>query len=138
MLLGGGGTSQGFLIGIDKKSGKPFGTIGWEFLDEKNRRCAYGRLICSEPSYSFQLLDMQFTLSNFLYDRVDNIFTHVVNENRSSMRYNRSVGFVENSGEIQYPDELHINGMELVEMYRTKEMYLDIRNKFHSQFPEIF
>ena len=54
------------------------------------------------------------------------------------MRYNRSIGFVENSGETQYPDELHINGMNLVEMYRTKEMYLDIRNKFHSQFPEIF
>ena len=129
---------QGFLIGIDKKSGKPFGTIGWEGFDLENSCCYHGRLLCSDPIFSLQLIDMQFTFSDFMHEKIETIFISVAKINRQSLRFNKSVGFVENRGKIQYPENLMINGMEHVEMYRTKEMYLDIRNKFHSQFPEIF
>ena len=133
-----GGWTQGFLIGIDKKSAEPFGTIGWEGLDLENSCCYLGRLLCSDPTLSMQLIDMHFTFSEFMHEKVETIFSSIAKNNRQSLRFNKSIGFVENRGRIQYPENLMINGMEHVEMYRTKAMYLNIREKFHGYFPDIF
>ena len=67
------------------------------------------------------LLFNQFIYLNL---KVDTMFAHVVNNNIASLKWHKKWAFKLND-DVQYPDELYVNGMMQFEYYRTYEMYLD-------------
>ncbi len=76
-------------------------------------------------------------LANYLHSFVDTMFAHVVEKNRKVLALNKHWGFVENKGAAQYPEECFVNGMKLVELFRTKEMYETSKQKWREYFPDI-
>ena len=124
--------TQGLMIILDKATNTPIGTTGWTDFDAENRRCICGRLLLGRKDFagSPAFIERVFLLGDFLYQFVDVEFIHVVKKNRRALHINKILGFVPNTGEIQYPRELFVNGMEQIELYRTKEMFLEIRRKF--------
>ena len=123
--------SQGFLIGIDRESGKPFGTYGWTDLDISKRRCIIGRLVVAEENrYPLQALEMAFLVGEYLYQFTDEHFCHVVKENRRAIKFDKFTGFVKNDASIQYPEDTRVNGMELVELNRSRDQFKTAQKKF--------
>ena len=125
--------TQGFMVMIDKETMIPFGTIGWTDFDSAKRRLISGRLILGNSHYAHQpaFLESSIVLDDYLYNFVDIQYCHVVKENRKALHFDTFRGFAENKGEIQYPHELFVNGMEQIEFYRTKEMYLEMRKNIY-------
>ena len=115
--------TQGLFIMIDKINNVPFGTIGWTDMDEFLRKCIYGRLLMSNIIYSFNMLEAHHLLSNFLYEKVDDIYLHVVKDNKKAIKWNKMLGF-HTSKKIMFPKELFVNGMEQIEMVRSKDEYI--------------
>ena len=134
LKFGGGG--QGFLIGIDRKSGEPFGTVGWNYLDTEKRRCVTLRLLSTEKKDPMKGFEMSFVLGDYLYQFVDETFCHISTQNQRALRRTRYSGAVRNDGEIQYPEFLHMNGMDLIEFRRTKERFKEAREKFYTLLEE--
>ena len=129
--------TQGFLIGIDRESKKPFGTLGWTDLNLSTRRCILGRLVVAEMNeYPMQAFEMEFLLGEYLYQFTDEHFCHVVKENRRAIKFDKFTGFVENDGEIQYPEETRINGMELIEFKRSRDQFETARENFYKVVKE--
>ena len=131
--------TQGFLVMIDKETMTPFGTTGWTDFDAEKRRLIGGRLILGNSHYANKpaFVEAFVILGDYLYDFVDIQYGHVVKENRRAIRFNKFFGSVENKGEIQYPHELFVNGMEQIEFYRTKEMYLEIRKNIYEFLEDV-
>lgn len=123
--------TQGLMVTIDKATGTPIGTTGHTDLDREQRRCIGGRLLLGRPEFANQpaFLESFFVGTDYIYNIIDIQYIHVVKKNRRALQINKFMGFAPNTGEIQYPRELLVNGMEQVEMYRTKEMYLAVRDK---------
>ena len=130
--------TQGFLIGIDKKTGEPFGTTGWTDLDLENRRCVMMRLLSISATYAFHTMEAHLLISDYLYEQVDTIFGNVSTDNLEAMRFNEMCGLKENKNEPVYPELLHVNGLSMIEIIRTKEQYLEARRKLHERFPKRF
>lgn len=127
--------TQSMTILIDKANGTPFGTFGHTDLDLKKRRCIGGRMLIGDERYNKHpaFFESLFLGSDETYKIVDVIYIHVVKNNRKALRLNKMMGYLPNEGQIQYPHELFRNGMEQVEWYRTKEMYLNVRHKLFEQ-----
>ena len=130
--------TQELCILIDKQNMKPFGTTGHTDLDIEKKCCIAGRLLLGDESYAHHpaFFESFFVGSDAIYEKVDILYSHVVKKNRKALQVNKIFGFIPNTGEIQYPQELNRNGMELIELYRTKEMYLKIRDKIFDKLGE--
>lgn len=117
--------TQGFLVIIDKETEIPIGTQGWTDYDRNRRQCIEGRLLLADSRFSnsFAFMESFFLMDDYLYQFVDTMYTHVVKENNASIKLNSILGYEEHNP-FEYPSEQFINGMEMQEFYRTKEMYL--------------
>ena len=131
--------TQGLMVMIDKETMTPFGTAGWTDFDAEKRRLIGGRLMLGNSNYSNKPAFVEFgkVLGDYLYDFVDIQYGHVLKENRRAIRFNKFFGSVENKGVIQYPNKVHENGLELIEFYRTKEMYLEIRKNIYEFLEDV-
>ena len=123
--------TQGFWIIIDKEKNLPFGTTGFTDFDAEKKVSIGARLILGNSDYARHPAFMEsfFVGSDYVYKYVDVQYAHVVKKNSKALKINKLMGFLPNEGEIQYPHELFVNGMEQIELYRTKEMYLKTRKK---------
>lgn len=130
--------TQAISILIDKATMKPFGTIGHTDLDMEKKCCVGARLLLGDESYANRpaFFESFFVGGDDLYKIVDIVYIHVVKNNRKALKLNKMMGYVLNTGEIRYPHELHRNGHEQVELYRTKEMYLKVRQRFFENLGE--
>ena len=130
--------TQGLCIVIDKQNMKPFGTTGFTDLDTEKKCCIGGRLLLGDESYSNHpaFLESFFIGTDNIYNIIDVMYAHVVKKNRKALQINKMFGFIPNTGEIQYPQELHRNGHDQIELYRTKERYLEIREKLFDRLGE--
>ncbi|WP_196592581.1 N-acetyltransferase [Pectinatus sottacetonis] len=117
--------TQGFMIMIDKESNIPFGTIGWTDLDKIHKKCILGRLILGNPLFkgTMAFLESFILIGDYLYKKVDNMYIHVGIRNKKALHINKTMGFIYNISECQYPHELLVNGNKQRELYRTKDMY---------------
>ena len=125
-----GDDTQGFMVIIDKNTGIPIGTRGWTDMDEKKRRCVGGRLLLGDSRFPTVFLEGHLLLSDYLYQSVDVMYGHIVLENQRSIKFNSMLGYRVNEGEIQYPEKLIVNGQKIMEIYRTKKMYEEVRSRF--------
>ncbi len=123
--------TQDFFIMVDKKTDTPFATLGHTEIDLKNRVCIGGRLLLGNSDYAQHpaFWEGYFLTEDHTYEFVDTEYIHVVYENHKAMRFDKSLGFIPNDGEIKYPNETLVNGMRLQELYRTKDMYLKVRER---------
>ena len=123
--------TQAFLLIIDKETQTPFGTTGYTDFDEKNRVNIGARLLLGNENFAQHsaFIEGLVISSDYFYKFVDVQYSHVVKKNAKALRMNKFLGYVQNKGEIKYPQELFRNGMEQVEFYRTKEMYLKVRKR---------
>ena len=124
--------TQAFWIAVDKQTEIPFATQGWTKLDRVNKKINGGRLMLGNPEYAKKPAFMEsfFVVGDFIYSVADTEYIHVVKDNKKALRINKMMGFIPNTGQIQSPQELFVNGMEQIEFYRTKEIFLKIRKKF--------
>ena len=123
--------TQELCIIIDKQNMKPFGTTGHTDLDIEKKCCIGGRLLLGDESYANHpaFFESFFIGTDIIYETIDIMYAHVVKQNKKALKLNKMLGFIPNTGEIQYPHELHRNGHDQVELYRTREMYLKVRDK---------
>ena len=130
--------TQSMSILIDKANGIPFGSFGYTDLDREKRQCIGGRLLLGDTAYATHpaFLESFFLAADDVYKIIDVMYAHVVKNNNKALQLNKLMGYTLNDGEIQYPHELFRNGMEQVEIYRTKEMYLKIRHKIFEKLGE--
>lgn len=128
--------TQGFLIVVDKKSGTPIGTQGWANMDLATKQCTGERLILGDRAFKGapSFLESFFTIGDWLYQFVDVMYSHVVKQNKHTLNLDFMVGYDFNDDEIQYPENLFVNGMEQVEIYRTKEMYQTAKKRIFERF----
>ena len=133
--------AQGFMVMVDKKTGTPFGTLGWTEMDTEKRMCIMGRLILgnSEFKNAPAFLESFFVLSDYIYSFVDTVYIQLDPNNKKACRLNKRFGFVPNKGVIQYPKALIVDSKpdcKQIEHYRTKEMYQVVRKKLFEDIQE--
>lgn len=125
--------TQGMFVVIDKKSGKPFATIGYTDYDPSKKVCVVGRLLVGESEYkgSNEWNEAILLFNNYIYNHlnVDNVFAHIVDENVASIKWHKKWGYVENVESVLFPHELEVNGMRQKEYCRSKAMYYKLLNK---------
>lgn len=123
-------STQGLFIVIDKKNNEPFATIGYTNHDLQDRICITGRLLVGKSEYKGSTAWKEGVLlfNNYIYNElnIDKVYAHIVKENIVSIKWHKKWGYIENFGEVYYPNELYVNGMKQKEYFRTKENY----NKF--------
>ncbi len=132
--------TQGLMILIDRETGTPFGTSGWTHIDFAKKRCIAGRSLIGNLKFRSSIPSVEggAMLSDYLYSFVDTMYCHVVTENRKVIALNKHTGYEKNTTDIQYPEECLVNGMTLIELFRTKEMYKRANKKWATYFPDIF
>ena len=116
--------TQGLLVVIDKENDTPFATMGWTDYDAARHRCITGRLLVGDRRYrgSAHFAEATLLFADYVYDTlgVDVCYAHIVCENTASLRYHEKYGFHPNEGEMQFPEERIVNGMEQVEYLRWR------------------
>ena len=116
--------TQGLLVVVDKENDTPFATIGWTDHDVERHRCITGRLLVGDRRYrgSAHFAEATLLFADYVYDTlgVDVCYAHIVRENAASLRYHEKYGFHPNEGEMQFPEEHIVNGMEQVEYLRWR------------------
>lgn len=125
--------SQGLFIMVDKDKNVPFATLGWTDYDPEKKVCILGRALVGNYEYkgSKELMEGYLLLQDYIYDqmKVKVSYIHVVNENKKVISLNKRWGYIVNTGDIQYPHELFVNGMHQTEYVRTIEQYRAAREK---------
>ena len=116
--------TQGLLVVVDKENDTPFATMGWTDHDVERHRCITGRLLVGDRRYrgSAHFAEATLLFADYVYDTlgVDVCYAHIVCENAASLRYHEKYGFRRNEGEMQFPEERIVNGMEQVEYLRRR------------------
>ena len=116
--------TQGLLVVVDKEDNTPFATMGWTDYDVERHRCITGRLLVGDHRYrgSAHFAEATLLFADYVYDTlgVDVCYAHIVCENAASLRYHEKYGFHPNEGEMQFPEERIVNGMEQVEYLRWR------------------
>ena len=116
--------TQGLLVVVDKENDTPFATMGWTDYDVERHRCITGRLLVGDRRYrgSAHFAEATLLFADYVYDTlgVDVCYAHIVCENAASLRYHEKYGFHPNEGEMQFPEERIVNGMEQVEYLRWR------------------
>ena len=125
--------SQGLFVMVDKANSLPFATLGWTDYDLEKNVCILGRALVGNYEYkgSKELMEGYLLLQDYLHDdmKVNVSYIHVVNENKKVISLNKRWGYRVNTGDIQYPQELFVNGMHQTEYVRTIEQYKVAREK---------
>ena len=126
---------QVLMIRLDKKNMTPFAASGWVDMDLQKKQCIGARLMLGNPDYGRHpaFLEADFILGDYIYEIVDIMYCHVIKNNRRALRHNKTLGYILNDKNIQYPEETFVNGHELYELYRTKDMYLNVRKLIFEQ-----
>ena len=123
--------TQGLLVVVDKENDTPFATMGWTAYDAERHRCITGRLLVGDRRYrgSAHFVEATLLFADYVYDTlgVDVCYAHIVCENAASLRYHEKYGFHPNEGEMQFPEERIVNGMEQVEYLRRREDWCSVR-----------
>ena len=123
--------TQGLLVVIDKENDTPFATMGWTDYDAERHRCITGRLLVGDHRYrgSAHFAEATLLFADYVYDTlgVDVCYAHIVCENAASLRYHEKYGFRRNEGEMQFPEERIVNGMEQVEYLRWRADWRGVR-----------
>ena len=123
--------TQGLLVVIDKENDTPFATMGWTDYDAERHRCITGRLLVGDHRYrgSAHFAEATLLFADYVYDTlgVDVCYAHIVCENTASLRYHEKYGFHPNEGEMQFPEERIVNGMEQVEYLRRRADWCSVR-----------
>ena len=116
--------TQGLLVVVDKENDTPFATMGWTDHDVERHRCITGRLLVGDRRYrgSAHFAEATLLFADYVYDTlgVDVCYAHIVRENAASLRYHEKYGFHPNEGEMQFPEERIVNGMEQIEYLRRR------------------
>lgn len=111
--------TQGLFVVIDKKTNKPFATIGYTDFDIEEKVLISGRLLVGEIEYRGSKEWQEATQMVFDYYNkvlgVNVIYAHIVKENIASIKWHAKQGFSKNTIHIKFPDELIVNGMEQIE-----------------------
>lgn len=134
--------TQGYMVMVDKQIGTPFGTLGWTDMDVERRQCISGRLLLGDAAYgnTGPFVENFFVLGDYLYGFVDRIYAHVEVKNRKAMHLNKLLGFSQNPGEIQYPEELFVQGDKSrpqVELVRTREDYAQAKKRMFTDIEDV-
>ena len=123
--------TQGLLVVVDKENDTPFATMGWTAYDAERHRCITGRLLVGDHRYrgSAHFAEATLLFADYVYDTlgVDVCYAHIVRENAASLRYHEKYGFHPNEGEMQFPEERIVNGMEQVEYLRRRADWCSVR-----------
>lgn len=123
--------TQGLLVVVDKENDTPFATMGWTDHDVERHRCITGRLLVGDRRYrgSAHFAEATLLFADYVYDTlgVDVCYAHIVRENTASLRYHEKYGFRRNEGEMQFPEERIVNGMEQVEYLRRRADWCSVR-----------
>ena len=123
--------TQGLLVVVDKENDTPFATMGWTDHDVERHRCITGRLLVGDRRYrgSTHFAEATLLFADYVYDTlgVDVCYAHIVRENDASLRYHEKYGFRQNEGEMQFPEERIVNGMEQVEYLRRRADWCSVR-----------
>ena len=123
--------TQGLLVVVDKENDTPFATMGWTDHDVERHRCITGRLLVGDRRYrgSAHFAEATLLFADYVYDTlgVDVCYAHIVRENATSLRYHEKYGFHPNEGEMQFPEERIVNGMEQVEYLRRRADWCSVR-----------
>ncbi len=130
--------TQGMLIVIDKKTATPIGTQGWGNMDFENKICTGERLILGDRNFQGapSFLESFFTIGDYLYKFVNVMYGHVVKQNKHTLNLDIMVGWQLNKGNVQFPKNLFVNGMEQLELYRSKEMFLAAKQRIFERFKD--
>ena len=114
--------TQGLFVVVDKQNNKPFATIGYTDYDSVEKVLISGRLLVGELEYrgSKEWREGFAIVTDFFFKVLDvkTIYAHVVESNIASMKWHRKWDFIENTGCIKYPDELIVNGMKQIELFK--------------------
>ena len=123
--------TQGLLVVVDKENDTPFATMGWTDYDAERHRCITGRLLVGDHRYrgSAHFAEATLLFADYVYDTlgVNVCYAHIVRENAASLRYHEKYGFHPNEGEMQFPEERIVNGMEQVEYLRRRADWRRVR-----------
>ena len=123
--------TQGLLVVVDKENDTPFATMGWTDHDVERHRCITGRLLVGDRRYrgSAHFAEATLLFADYVYDTlgVDVCYAHIVCENAASLRYHEKYGFRRNEGEMQFPEERIVNGMEQIEYLRRRADWCSVR-----------
>ena len=123
--------TQGLLVVVDKENDTPFATMGWTDHDVERHRCITGRLLVGDRRYrgSAHFAEATLLFADYVYDTlgVDVCYAHIVRENAASLRYHEKYGFHPNEGEMQFPEERIVNGMEQIEYLRRRADWCSVR-----------
>ena len=123
--------TQGLLVVVDKENDTPFASMGWTDHDVERHRCITGRLLVGDRRYrgSAHFAEATLLFADYVYDTlgVDVCYAHIVRENAASLRYHEKYGFRRNEGEMQFPEERIVNGMEQVEYLRRRADWCSVR-----------
>ena len=123
--------TQGLLVVVDKENDTPFATMGWTDHDVERHRCITGRLLVGDRRYrgSAHFAEATLLFADYVYDTlgVDVCYAHIVRENAASLRYHEKYGFHPNEGEMQFPEERIVNGMEQIEYLRRRADWCRVR-----------
>ena len=129
--------TQGLLVVVDKEDNTPFATMGWTDYDVERHRCITGRLLVGDHRYrgSAHFAEATLLFADYVYDTlgVDVCYAHIVCENAASLRYHEKYGFHPNEGEMQFPEERIVNGMEQVEYLRWREDWCVVKPTVQSR-----
>ena len=125
-------STQGFLVMVEKKTNRPFATIGWTDMDYVRKRCIGGRLMMPDRMDAGLLAEGVILLWDYLLKCVDNIYIHVAKENIKAIRWNKAFGFREHNTleNWEYPHYEIINNIPHIEMVMNKEEYLKAKEKY--------
>lgn len=125
--------TQGLFVLIDKKNNVPFGTLGYTDYNNKEKICISGRALVGNLEYrgSKELNEAVILINDFLYNNlnIDVIYGHIAIENKHVISWNKKWGFVKNTDNIRFKNELNVNGIKQEEWYRNKEQYEKARLK---------
>ncbi len=125
--------TQKLYVMLDREKNIPFGTMGYVNLDLEKKLCISARLIVGNREYqgSPYLIEGLLLFFDYLYNvvKIETIYSHVVKENLASLRIQKRLGFVENEGQIIFPERLHDSAFPMVEIVGTKERYEAGRKK---------
>lgn len=128
--------TQGLLVMIDKDNNVPFGTIGWTDFDKNKHQCVWSRLLVGDMRYrgSIPFIEGLMLCMDYLYDSMEAliIYSHVVKENKASMKLQKRFGYEINCGKCEYPEHLRILEDTMVEIYCKKNTYEKARREIES------
>ena len=121
--------TQTLFVLYNKVKSNYAGTYGITNYNSTKRQLVTGRLIVADNSLRGLLYEMEVVFSDYLYQRADTFYSHIMEANTKALRWNEAMGYRPNTGAAVFPELLEIRPEPMVESLRTREDYLKIRPK---------